>query len=75
MQLALFAGRRSTDRLFLLLQNAMCAETLPGYAGTSSIFAVDHIDAALLDCGMTSLQDRQQHIGEPSNPPPHESFS
>ena len=64
MQLALFAGRRSTDRMFLLLQNAFCAENLPHYVGTSAILAVEHIDAALQDNGMTSLEERKEKIGD-----------
>lgn len=63
LQLALFAGRRSTDRMFLLLQNAFCAENMPNYAGTSAIFAVEHIDEALQDAGMTSLEERKEKIG------------
>lgn len=63
MQLALFAGRRSTDRLFLLLQNAFCAEHMPNYVGTSAILAVEHIDAALQACGVKSLGQRKEKIG------------
>lgn len=62
-KLALFAGRRSTDRLFLLLQNAFCAVNLPNYIGTSAILAVEHIDAALQDAGMTALEERKKKIG------------
>lgn len=63
LQFALFAGRRSTDRRFLLLQNAFCAAHLPNYVGTSAIFAVDRLDAALAADGATSLQERKKHIG------------
>lgn len=62
-QVCLFAGRRSTDRLFLLLQNVFCAHHLPGYIGTSSVFAVKKIDDAFAASGI-ALQDRKSIIGE-----------
>lgn len=36
----LFAGRRSTGRRYLLLQNWYCMHHLPNYQGTSSVLAV-----------------------------------
>ncbi len=38
--LMLFAGRRSTSRRFLLLQNWYCMQYLPHYGGTSAVMAV-----------------------------------
>ncbi|KAG2497728.1 hypothetical protein HYH03_004464 [Edaphochlamys debaryana] len=35
---ALFAGRRASDPLYLVLQNLYCAAHLTGYSGTSSVF-------------------------------------
>lgn len=66
MQLALFAGRRSSDRLYLLLQNAFCAEHLPNYVGTSAVLAMEHIDAGLKACGMTSMEERRMKMGRSS---------
>ncbi len=62
VQLALFAGRRASDRTFLLLQNLFCAAHLPEYSGTSAVFAVDKIDAALAAQG-ASLSARKAMIG------------
>ncbi|KAG2444052.1 hypothetical protein HYH02_008995 [Chlamydomonas schloesseri] len=39
LRVALFAGRRSSDLLYLLLQNLYAAAHLHAYAGTSSLFA------------------------------------
>lgn len=63
-QTLLFAGRRSTDRAFLLLQNLFCAQHLPNYAGTSAIYAVCKIDAALQSLGLDSVEERKAHIGK-----------
>ncbi len=46
-QEAVFAGRRSTDKLYLALQNAYCAQALHGYAGTSSVYALEILDGVL----------------------------
>ena len=66
-QMALFAGRRSTDRIFLLLQNLLCARHLPNYMGTSSVYAVSLIDRTARRLGMTQSEQRHQltgaHIG------------
>ena len=62
-QLALFAGRRSTDRAFLLLQNVLCARCLPNYGGTSSILAVTLIDRALRANGVTDPRERMTATG------------
>lgn len=61
--MALFAGRRSSDRLYLLLQNLLCARHLPHYMGTSSVFAVTLIDRALRDLGITDEQQRLSYTG------------
>ncbi|KAG2436749.1 hypothetical protein HXX76_006273 [Chlamydomonas incerta] len=39
LRIALFAGRRASDLLFLVLQNLYAAAHLAGYGGTSSLFA------------------------------------
>ncbi|GIL71853.1 hypothetical protein Vretifemale_2320, partial [Volvox reticuliferus] len=39
-RVALFAGRRSSDLLYLLIQNLYCAVHLDGYGGTSSLYVV-----------------------------------
>ncbi|PNW86088.1 hypothetical protein CHLRE_03g212865v5 [Chlamydomonas reinhardtii] len=39
LRIALFAGRRSSDLLYLVLQNLYAAAHLAGYVGTSSLFA------------------------------------
>lgn len=49
--IALFAGRRASDRLFLLLQNLYCMRHLKGYAGTSAVLAAQEVDAALRQAG------------------------
>ncbi|CAL8464515.1 g4050 [Coccomyxa elongata] len=63
VKMALFAGRRSSDRLYLLLQNLLCARHLPHYMGTSSVFAVTLIDRALRDLGITDAQQRVPYTG------------
>lgn len=42
--------------MFLLLQNAFCGSHLPNYVGTSAIFAVEKVDAALQNSGVTELE-------------------
>ncbi|EFJ52348.1 hypothetical protein VOLCADRAFT_86693 [Volvox carteri f. nagariensis] len=39
-RVALFAGRRASDLLYLVLQNLYCAAHLDGYDGTSSLYVV-----------------------------------
>jgi len=63
VQMALFAGRRSTDRTFLLLQNLMCAKHLPNYMGTSSVFAVTLIDRTATRLGMRDPEQRRALTG------------
>ena len=41
---------------------------LPNYIGTSAILAVEHIDAALQDAGMTALEERKKKIGRQQLP-------
>ena len=64
MQTILFAGRRSSDRVFLLLQNIFCAKHLKGYAGTSAVYAVTKVDAALQQLGIADLSERRKFIGQ-----------
>ncbi len=47
----------------MLLQNLFCAYYLPGYFGTSSIFAVSKIDKAFAAQGIP-IDDRKAVIGE-----------
>lgn len=61
--MALFAGRRSSDRTFLLLQNLFCRQYLERCVGTSSIFAAGYIDQALQENG-ASLEERKLRVGE-----------
>jgi hypothetical protein len=72
---ALFSGRRASDRSYLLLQNAFCARHMPGYVGTSAIFAVDRIDAALVADGADSLEQRRKMIGSLIGTHAHEVMS
>ena len=61
-QTALFAGRRISDRGFLLLQNLFCQKHLPGYVGTSSVYAVTLLERAMRVEGMPA-PDRQRAVG------------
>lgn len=63
LQIALFAGRRSSDRAYLLLQTWFCAHHLKPYMGTSSIYAVTHLDQALRLEGEQDPQERKKQIG------------
>ena len=64
LQVSLFAGRRSSDRVYLLLENWFVAHHLRAYAGTSAVLAVAHIDAALAAQGQTTQQRLESGIGE-----------
>ena len=61
-QTALFAGRRATDRGFLLLQNLFCQRHLPGYAGTSSVYAVTLLERAMRAEGVPA-PERKRAVG------------
>ena len=63
-QVSLFAGRRSSDRVYLLLENWFVAHHLRAYGGTSAVLAVAHIDAVLEAQGLTPEQRLQSGIGE-----------
>lgn len=63
VQIALFAGRRSSDRAYLLLQTWFCAQHLKAYIGTSSIYAVSHLNRALEAEGVHDTPQRRQQIG------------
>ena len=65
LQTALFAGRRSSDVTFLLLQNLFCARCMKGYCGTSAVSAVAVTDAQLRQLGVSSLEERRKVIGLP----------
>ena len=63
LQMALFAGRRSTDRKFLLLQNLLCAKHLPNYMGTSSVYAITLINRIARQTGVCSPEERHSLTG------------
>ena len=63
LQMALFAGRRSTDRKFLLLQNMLCAKHLPNYMGTSSVYAITLINRIASQTGLCSAEEGHSLTG------------
>ena len=63
MQIALFAGRRSSDRAYLLLQTWFCAHHLKNYIGSSSIFAFSYLSRALEEEGVHKPADRIEEMG------------
>ena len=65
VQIALFAGRRSSDRAYLLLQTWFCAHNLKSYIGSSSIFAFSHLSRIMEEEGLHKPEERIQQIGEP----------
>lgn len=66
--MALFAGRRSTDRTFLLLQNLLCTKHLPNYLGTSSVYAITLIDRTARQLGVSSPEQRHALTGVHKHP-------
>lgn len=74
LSVVLFAGRRSSDRIFLLLQNLFCMWHLNNYAGTSAVLAVRKIDAALARCGYNAAE-RKNTIKRLSGTHAHEQVS
>ena len=62
-QVSLFAGRRASDRVYLLLENWFVAQHLRAYGGTSAVLAVAHIDAVLEAQGLTPEQRLESGIG------------
>lgn len=64
VQIALFAGRRSSDRAYLLLQTWFCAHNLKNYIGSSSVFAFSHLSRIMEEEGMHEPEERIQQIGE-----------
>ncbi|XRB15301.1 methylcrotonoyl-CoA carboxylase [Pseudoscourfieldia marina] len=52
LKIALFAGRRSSDRTYLLLQNLFCMRHLVGYVGTSSVQSANLVDGAMRHAGI-----------------------
>ena len=63
--MSLFAGRRSSDRVYLLLENWYCARHLAAYSGTSAVLAVAQLDAALAAQGLPLDQRLDTGIGAP----------
>ena len=63
LQIALFAGRRSSDRAYLLLQTWFCAHHLKNYIGSSSIFAFSHLSRALEEQGVHKPEKRIEQMG------------
>ena len=63
VQIALFAGRRSSDRAYLLLQTWFCAHNLKNYIGSSSIFAFSHLSRVMQEEGLYQPEERIQQIG------------
>ncbi|KAF5834836.1 hypothetical protein DUNSADRAFT_8376 [Dunaliella salina] len=61
-ELALFAGRRSSDRLFLVLQTLVFARLVKGYIGTSSLFVASLLDKAWDQVGLP-LSERKMQLG------------
>ncbi|PRW20330.1 hypothetical protein C2E21_9047 [Chlorella sorokiniana] len=57
--MALFAGRRSSSRRFLLLQNWYCMRHLPGYSGTSAVMAVTLLHELLVQQAQQAQQAQQ----------------
>lgn len=52
----LFAGRRASSRLYLILQNWYCRQHLRGYLGTSALLVAACLDELLLESGETEAQ-------------------
>ncbi|KAK9838087.1 hypothetical protein WJX81_000247 [Elliptochloris bilobata] len=71
---ALFAGRRITDRGYLLLQNLFCQRHLPGYSGTSSVYAVTLLERAMRAEGIPA-PERQRSVGRLVGTLAHEVMS
>lgn len=63
VKVALFAGRRSSDRVFLLLQNHFVRSQIRNFVGSSSILAVSHADSALGLAGVEPVEERVFRIG------------
>ena len=63
LQIALFAGRRSSDRAYLLLQTWFCAHNLNNYIGSSSIFAFSHLNRVLEEEGLHKPEQRIEQMG------------
>jgi nicotinic acid phosphoribosyltransferase len=74
LSVVLFAGRRCSDRAFLLLQNLFCMRNLSNYAGTSAVLAVRKIDSALARCGYNQ-KERGSTIKRLSGTHAHEQVS
>jgi len=61
VRIALFAGRRSSDRVYLLLQNLFCMLHLKQWIGTSSIAAAECLHSVLMEhsCPGVEVRDGQ----------------
>ncbi|DBA73502.1 hypothetical protein WJX77_001486 [Trebouxia sp. C0004] len=75
LKIALFAGRRSSDRAYLLLQTWFCAHNLKNYIGSSSIFAFSHLSRALEEEGVHKSADRIEEMGRLIGTHAHEVMS
>ena len=62
VQIALFAGRRSSDRAYLLLQTWFCGHNLKNYIGSSSMFAFSHLSRVMQEEGLHQPEERLQQI-------------
>ncbi|KAL3134655.1 hypothetical protein ABBQ32_007664 [Trebouxia sp. C0010 RCD-2024] len=75
VKIALFAGRRSSDRAYLLLQTWFCAHNLKKYIGSSNIFACSHLNRILEEEGVHESKERVQQIGRLIGTHAHEVMS
>lgn len=75
LKIALFAGRRSSDRAYLLLQTWFCAHRLKNYIGSSSIFAFSHLSRALEEQGVHNPEKRIEQMGRLIGTHAHEVMS
>mmetsp|Transcript_39795 Transcript_39795/g.112908 ORF Transcript_39795/g.112908 Transcript_39795/m.112908 type:complete len:600 (-) Transcript_39795:234-2033(-) len=62
VKIALFAGRRASDRTFLMLQNLFCLSRLKNYMGTSSIAAVECLEHVLQEHPAPGVQVKDGRI-------------
>lgn len=75
VKIALFAGRRSSDRAYLLLQTWFCGHNLKNYIGSSSIFAFSHLSRVMQEEGLHQPEERLQQIGRLIGTHAHEVMS
>lgn len=75
VKIALFAGRRSSDRAYLLLETWFCAHNLHNYIGSSSIFACSHLSRIMEEEGVHDPEERIHQIGRLIGTHAHEVMS